>query len=1029
MDRWPKSLRGLVDMLLAHPLPMIVLWGPDLIQIYNDGFAEIAGGKHPAGMGMPTFDCWPEARPITEPIYRRVLAGEAVRLEDQLFRLTRNGPLEDVYLTVSYGPVRDDAGEIAGVFASLFETTAQVGAQREREHLLTALRSERSVLAEVFRRSPAFIAVMRGPSHVVELVNEQYYRLVGQREMVGLSIRDALPEIEGQGYFELLDRVYATGEAFVGRGVRAHLQREPGQRREEVIIDLVYQPLRDAAGNVTGIFAHGVDLSDHKRAEEALRESEQRLRALIEQTSAGIANLALDGRFLFANQRFCEICGYTQEELLARRMQDITYTPDVAPNEQLIARAMATGHEYELEKRYVRKDGSLVWVGVTSKVLRGPGGAPQSILGVVLDISDRKRVEEALGRTTERLELAQRAGHIGVFDWDVPTGRVVWSAEEERLFGLPPGTFEGTIAGWERRIVPEDLARITAEMEAAMRDGRPGVDLAFRILRADGAVRSVEGSARLVYDPDGRPRRMVGVNIDVTERLQAQAAATEAQRRYRAVFEATRDAMIIYTADGTIAEVNPAASGMYGYAPRELAGVRARDAIHPDARPHFDEFLRVAGAGGTYRCETVDRRRDGTEFPIEVTGTSFEFNGRRHLMAVIRDITDRKAAEAALLAAKDEAERASRAKDEFLAVLSHELRTPLTPVLLTVSVLETHPALPAELRADVATIKNNVELESRLIGDLLDLTRVAKGKLQLEVEDVDLHAAIRAAVAVCERTPSAALTVDLRAARHAVRGDATRLQQIVWNLVSNAQKFTPADGEIVVRTYDVPAEAGRGDEAGRVRVEVRDTGEGIDPAVLPRLFAAFEQGEGRTGRQLAGLGLGLAISRKLAEAHGGTITAASAGRGKGATFTVELPAMAGPARPAARPAAAPAVIRPLSILLVEDHEPTRRVMAKLLGGQGHRVTAAGTVAAAVRAAGGGAFDLLISDLGLPDGSGLDVVRALGPRLAGRAIALTGYGMDRDVAATEAAGFAAHLTKPVDVETLTATIARVIGGGR
>jgi CheY-like chemotaxis protein len=369
--------------------------------------------------------------------------------------------------------------------------------------------------------------------------------------------------------------------------------------------------------------------------------------------------------------------------------------------------------------------------------------------------------------------------------------------------------------------------------------------------------------------------------------------------------------------------------------------------------------------------------------------------------------------------ARAEAERANRSKDEFLAILSHELRTPLTPVMLTVSMLEANPLLPATLRADVASIRRNVELESRLISDLLDLTRITKGKLQLNEQDADLHLAIRAAIDICQREASARLAVDLSAPRHTVHGDSTRLQQIFWNLINNAQKFTPSLGVITVRSNVTP-------DGNRIRVEVADNGAGVDADLLPKLFDAFEQGDVRLAKQQAGLGLGLAISKRLVEAHRGTITAHSPGRGCGSTFIVELPLVVEALAQAASPT--PHAVRlktQLNILLVEDHAPSLRALARLLIQMGHRVMTATTVASALATAGLSKFDLLISDLGLPDGSGLDVMRRLRETFKDRAIALTGYGMESDVAASRDAGFVEHLIKPVDVEQLNDAIARVV----
>lgn len=369
--------------------------------------------------------------------------------------------------------------------------------------------------------------------------------------------------------------------------------------------------------------------------------------------------------------------------------------------------------------------------------------------------------------------------------------------------------------------------------------------------------------------------------------------------------------------------------------------------------------------------------------------------------------------------ARADAERANRSKDEFLAMLSHELRTPLTPVMLTVSMLESNPLLPATLREDVASIRRNVELESRLISDLLDLTRITKGKLQLDEQDVDLHLVIRSAIEICQREASARLIVDLRSPRHVVRGDSTRLQQIFWNLINNAQKFTPPLGIITVRSEVSP-------DGNRIRVQVADNGAGVDPALLPKLFDAFEQGDVRLAKQQAGLGLGLAISKRLVEAHDGVITAHSPGRGGGSTFTVDLPVVVDAIVPSTPPTRhAERLKAHLNILLVEDHAPSLRALSRLLMQMGHRVTPATSVASALAAAGLSQFDLLISDLGLPDGSGLDVMRRLREPFKDRAIALTGYGMESDIAASRDAGFVEHLIKPVDVEQLNDAIARVV----
>jgi PAS domain S-box-containing protein len=365
------------------------------------------------------------------------------------------------------------------------------------------------------------------------------------------------------------------------------------------------------------------------------------------------------------------------------------------------------------------------------------------------------------------------------------------------------------------------------------------------------------------------------------------------------------------------------------------------------------------------------------------------------------------------------AEAASKAKDHFLAALSHELRTPLTPVLLRVAALARSPGLPEPLRADLRMIQRNVELEAKLIDDLLDLTRVSRGKLSLHLEPVDVHALLEHTIAICSEgveVRTLAIGFEPGAAERHVRADAARLQQVFWNLLKNAVKFTPAGGRIRVVT--------RNPEEERIEISVIDPGIGIAPEDLPRLFNAFEQGNPAITRTFGGLGLGLAICKALVDQHGGTLTGLSPGRGRGATFTVSLATV--PAPEAVRPsgaAAGPAEAPALRLLLIEDNEPTLQVMADLLELAGHQVKAAATVRAARELAASHTFDLVVSDLGLPDGSGFDLMRELRERYGLQGIAVSGFGMEEDLRRSREAGFREHLVKPVDIDKLKAAIAR------
>jgi two-component system, NtrC family, sensor kinase len=371
---------------------------------------------------------------------------------------------------------------------------------------------------------------------------------------------------------------------------------------------------------------------------------------------------------------------------------------------------------------------------------------------------------------------------------------------------------------------------------------------------------------------------------------------------------------------------------------------------------------------------------------------------------------------------------ANQAKDHFLAVLSHELRTPLTPVLATVAMLESNPGQSADMRHSLEVIRRNVELEARLIDDLLDVTRIARGKVELDKRPIELCTIIERAVEVCQPDIDARqlhFGVDIGPdAPYLLEADAARLQQVFWNLLKNAIKFTPKGGCVGIRC--------RRQGEGFVLAEVNDSGEGIDPAALGRIFNAFEQAERSITRQFGGLGLGLTISKTLVEMHGGCIQAHSQGKGRGATFTVQLPlhsaevAASRTSRASAAQARNPPG-RPLRILLVEDHGDTARVMCRLLSANGHAVQTAADVVTALKLTEQHAFDLLLSDLGLPDGSGLDLMRALRARgLDVPGIALSGYGQEKDIQQARDAGFLAHLTKPVSLPRLMEAIAKAVG---
>ncbi len=377
---------------------------------------------------------------------------------------------------------------------------------------------------------------------------------------------------------------------------------------------------------------------------------------------------------------------------------------------------------------------------------------------------------------------------------------------------------------------------------------------------------------------------------------------------------------------------------------------------------------------------------------------------------------------------------ANRAKDRFLATLSHELRTPLTPILVTATAMLDDPTTPGPFRGVLEMIRRNVTLEARLIDDLLDLTRIRGGKLHLERVVVDAHELVHHVAEICRedlRSKRIQLSLELTAQRHHVDADPARFQQVLWNVIKNAIKFTPDGGTITVRTRDTDLRPCDGTVAGLI-FEISDTGTGIEANELPRIFEIFEQGGLASSGRSGGLGLGLMISRSIVEQHGGHLTAASDGAGLGATFTVEMPTVGDapiPALPAV-PFVPPVSVagRYLTILLVEDNADTLNYLSQMLTLRGHEVRTAATLASAIRVASDVAFDVLVSDIELPDGSGLELMGVLRTSRAVPGIALSGFGSSEDIELSRSAGFAEHLTKPVIFSRLEEAIQQVAASG-
>jgi len=641
-----------------------------------------------------------------------------------------------------------------------------------------------------------------------------------------------------------------------------------------------------------------------------------------------------------------------------------------------------------------------------------------------LDSLERNRQDAAAALKESETRFLTMVNTMPQLAWIAqPDGHLVWYNQRWYEYtGTTPEQMEGW--GWQSVHDPNQLPKILARWKASIATGEP-FDMTLPLRGADGIFRLFLTRVIPLKDAANRVVQWFGTNTDVDELKRAEQALRNSEERFRTIFEqAPLGIALIDSKTGRFLQSNPKHSEIVGRSHSELLTLDFMSIIHSDdlqAGIESREKLR-SGEARSVRMEKRYLHGNGSIVWVSLTVVAMRSDGEEHAcdMTMVEDITERKQAQEALVQAKAAAESANRAKDQFLAVLSHELRTPLMPVLATVTAMEGDEGLPPAVLEEVAVIRRNVEMEARIIDDLLDITRISRGKVELHREMVDAHACLRDTLEICQAEIEAKrlqVSMDLNASLYGVWADPTRLRQVFWNLLSNAVKFTPPQGQIILRTSN------RGD---RLQIQVADDGIGIDPELLPRIFGAFEQGERGRSRQFGGLGLGLSIVKTIVEMHGGQIAVFSGGVNQGATFTLDLSAIPVSIVPGSEDPEHPptAAGHTRKILLVDDHADTLRTMAGILKKWGYIVETADCVRTALERVARESFDILVSDIGLPDGSGLQIMREVRERHGIRGCALSGYGMDEDLRESREAGFDAHLVKPVNFQELRSVLHRL-----
>ncbi len=886
---------------------------------------------------------------------------------------------------------------------------AVLRARRRQREVRDLLDQREAALASI---SDAFVALDREWRYIY--ANESAARLahLSRDEMIGRCIWTMYPEAVGGTFYTHAHRAVETQQP-------QHFEKF--YERWNCWMETRIYPAAD------GVVVFRADINVRKEqelrmaeADRKLQENERLLRLAIEATSIGTFDFRPRTGELFWSDRCRELFGLPPEAEISHD----TFLAGLHPDDRertdaAVQAALRPGGsgDFEIEYRVVGlEDRRERWIAASGRAVFGEDGEADRFIGTVLDITARRRAEDAL-RESERLfrDMANTApARLWITEPDgacsfLSRGWYEFTGQtEEESLGL----------GWTNVIHPDDRPHAAEVFLEANRKREP-FQLDYRLRRADGEYRWAIDAGRPRFAPDGEFLGFIGSVIDVHERRVIEEALRQGEKQLRFV---TDHAITVFLAhcdrEGRYVFVNEPYAKRFRRTPEQVVGRHLREVIGEAAFGTIAPYVEAALRGERVEFEIEVPYEEGNRWMHCTYVPEMKEAAVRSFVAVIQDTTERKLSELALEKARQQAEEANRAKDQFLAMLSHELRTPLTPVLMTLASLRREPEISDAFRRDLEVMQRNIELERLLIDDLLDLTRISHGKFELHNDAVDIHAVIENALAITAAElgeKNHRLTRHFDAKEHHCWADAARLQQVCWNVLKNAFKFTPAGGVIEIRTFN--------DDAHRIMVEITDSGVGIAPELQPRIFDAFEQGGRRVTSQFGGLGLGLAISKRVIDMHGGEIAVRSEGAGKGATFTITLKAMetsllAGPVYFPEERSLQP---QRVAVLLVEDHQDTARVMRRILEGAGYLVQNAGTVAEARQLAAERPFDLVISDVGLPDGSGLELMRGLREAGGPPGIALSGFGTEEDVAASKAAGFSEHLTKPVDWERLRQSI--------
>lgn len=1050
---WPQSLRTTVEIVLNSPIAMVLMWGADHVMVYNDAYSVIAGARHPAALGGTVPAIWPEIWNWNSKILEAGFRGELLTYRDQHLVVERNGVSEDVWFDLFYTPIRGESSAVAGVLCTVLETTARVQAQQrqtkveeelrqfnerlEKEHEVVhdanrRLADETGFLRDLFEQAPSFMAVLRGPQHIFELANLPYQQLVGRKDLIGKSVRAALPEVEEQGFIGVLDQVFQTGVSFVGKDIRVVLQTRPEGPMEERILDFVYQPIKAVDGSVSGIFVEGVDITERWQTEEWLRIAQ-------EAGDIGTFEWFPDSGKLICSNTFRRIWGLGPDAQVTGdflvSLIDSSYRELSGPARMASAENPLEYVEYLITRP---DNGEKRWIARRGQVVKGDVRARRRYVGAVFDITKRRSNEEALREAEKRMTAIFGQASVGLAELDL-NGRFIRTNDTLcRMLGRSQKELLHMAS--HAILHPEDLPVSVSLTRQTIKSGEPFA-LERRYLRPDGTYLWADSNISRIVDEQGSPQSLIEVVTDISKRhlaeetlrhlnetLEKRVAERTAERDR--IWRMSQDIMAVASFNGYLVAANPAFTSMLGWSQEEATSTPLLQLTHPDHSVIFDEKLSMLLQGiPVVRHEVRNLHKDGSfrwlSWTIVPEG-DFAYG-------VARDITEEKKQIEALQLTEEALRQAQKmeAVGQLTGGIAHDFNNLLASLAGNLEMMQVRveQKRTLELERYIEAAKSVTARAAALTHRLLAFSR----RQTLAPKKTDVNQLISSMVPLIQSTIGPAIQLEL----HLMDGlwttlcDPNQLESGLLNLAINARDAMPQSGKLSIKTFNMRIDATTASDGvdvvpgDYVAIDVIDTGTGMTADIVARAFDPFF-----TTKPLGqGTGLGLSMVYGFVKQSNGYIHISSE-PSKGTAVHLKLSRHTNEETQLIdthEESAAPIAPARFTVLVVEDEPDLRSIVSEMLEMRGYDAVGAADGPEGLRVLESSQrIDLLLSDVGLPGGMNgrqlADAARVLRPEL--KVLFMTGYaaGAVRDALLSPGMDV---LTKPFSINALCGKVAQMI----